>query len=260
MMLRTYQPEDCPELAALFYHTVHTVNAKDYSLEQRNAWATGQVDLAAWNQSFLAHNTLIALNQGKIVGFGDMDQTGFLDRLYVHKDAQRMGIATALCDALERTVSTGTIVTHASITARPFFEARGYTVLREQQVDRRGVLLTNYVMEKRLPLLSVGELVTVTVDRPMGSYHPEHPDLYYSVNYGYIKGVMAPDGEEQDAYLLGVDRPVTEFTGKVIAVVHRRDDVEEKWVVAPEHICLSKEEIMEQIKFQEQYFQSEIKM
>ena len=106
----------------------------------------------------------------------------------------------------------------------------------------------------------LGETVKVTVDRPLGSYHPKHKDIYYPVNYGYIEGIMAPDGEEQDAYILGVDKPVKEFTGKVIAVVHRFDDVEEKWVVAPENRIFSKEDIMEQIRFQEQYFNSEIRM
>ncbi len=106
----------------------------------------------------------------------------------------------------------------------------------------------------------LGEIVTVTVDRPLGSYHPKHQDIYYSVNYGYIAGIMAPDGEEQDAYILGVTEPVKEFTGKVIAIIHRLDDVEEKWVVAPEHLVLTKEEIMEQVMFQEQYFETEIRM
>lgn len=106
----------------------------------------------------------------------------------------------------------------------------------------------------------LGETVKVTVDRPLGSYHPKHKDIYYPVNYGYIEGIMAPDGEEQDAYILGVDKPVKEFTGKIIAVVHRFDDVEEKWVVAPENMIFGKEDIMEQIRFQEQYFNSEIRM
>ncbi|MBE6888796.1 MAG: inorganic pyrophosphatase [Ruminococcaceae bacterium] len=106
----------------------------------------------------------------------------------------------------------------------------------------------------------IGDIVTVTVDRPLGSYHPEHPDIYYPVNYGYIEGVIAPDGEEQDAYILGVDVPVENFTGRVIAVIHRFDDVEEKWVVAPEGASFTKEEIAEQVRFQEQYFNSEIRM
>ena len=106
----------------------------------------------------------------------------------------------------------------------------------------------------------IGATVTVTVDRPLGSYHPEHKDMYYPVNYGYIKGITAPDDEEQDAYILGVDKPVSEFTGQVIAIVHRYNDVEEKWVVAPEGKVFSAEEIKEQIAFQEQYFQSEVRM
>ena len=106
----------------------------------------------------------------------------------------------------------------------------------------------------------LNKFVTVTVDRPLGSFHPKHPDLYYPVNYGYINGVMAPDGEEQDAYILGVSEPVEEFTGRVIAIIHRYDDIEEKWVVAPESMRISADEIMQQVSFQEQFFQSEVRM
>ena len=106
----------------------------------------------------------------------------------------------------------------------------------------------------------IGRTVTVTVDRPLGSYHPEHKDMYYPINYGYVEGIMAPDGEEQDVYILGVDEAIEKFTGKIIAIVHRNDDVEEKWVVAPEGMTFTKEEIREQIHFQEQYFDSEIVM
>ena len=106
----------------------------------------------------------------------------------------------------------------------------------------------------------IGSIVKVTVDRPLGTYHPKHPDIRYPVNYGYIPGIMAPDGEEQDAYILGVTEPVEEFKGKVIAVIHRFDDVEEKWVVAPEDIVFTEEQIMEQVAFQEQYFHTEIRM
>lgn len=106
----------------------------------------------------------------------------------------------------------------------------------------------------------IGSSVTVTVDRPLGSYHPKHKDMYYPINYGYVEGIMAPDGEEQDAYILGVDCAVENFTGTVIAVVHRKNDVEEKWIVVPEGMTFTKEEIMEQIRFQEQYFDSKIVM
>ena len=106
----------------------------------------------------------------------------------------------------------------------------------------------------------IGRTVTVTVDRPLGSYHPEHKDMYYPINYGYVEGIMALDGEEQDAYILGVDKAIDKFTGKIIAIVHRNDDVEEKWVVAPEGRTFTNKEICEQIHFQEQYFDSEIVM
>lgn len=148
MTLRDYTSGDCPELAALFYETVHTVNTADYTPDQLSAWAPGTVDEAAWDRSFLAHRTLVAEDQGQILGFADMDSTGYLDRLYVHKDHQREGIATLLCDALEQDCHGPKLTTHASITARPFFEKRGYRVVRPQVVERRGVLLVNYVMEK----------------------------------------------------------------------------------------------------------------
>jgi len=106
----------------------------------------------------------------------------------------------------------------------------------------------------------IGKSVTVTVDRPLGSSHPNHPDIIYPVNYGYIDGIIAPDGEEQDAYILGVCEPVESFTGTVIAVIHREDDIEDKWVVAPENMHFTKEVIEKCVHFQEQYFDTEIIM
>ncbi len=106
----------------------------------------------------------------------------------------------------------------------------------------------------------IGNIVKVTVDRPLGSYHPKHKDIYYPINYGYIEDTIAPDGEEQDAYILGVSEPIKEFVGRIIAIIHRFDDVEEKWVVAPEDASFTKDEIMQQVEFQEKYFDSEIRM
>ena len=104
----------------------------------------------------------------------------------------------------------------------------------------------------------IGKKVTVTIDRPLGSYHPEYPDMYYPVNYGYVENVMAQDGEPQDVYVLGVDVPVEVFEGVIIAVVHRDDDVEEKWVAVPEGISFTADEIMEQISFTEKYYRSSL--
>lgn len=106
----------------------------------------------------------------------------------------------------------------------------------------------------------LGKMVHVKVDRPLGTRHPNHPDLIYPVNYGYIPGIIAPDGEEQDAYILGVSKPVEEFAGKVIAIIRRLDDVEDKWVVAPQDAVFSEKEILGQVMFQEQYFHIEIEM
>lgn len=131
MIIRKYEEKDCEDLAKLFYDTVHCVNCKDYTPKQLNVWATGEVDIAKWNNSFLAHESFVAVEENKIVGFGDIDHTGYLDRLYVHKDRQGKGIATALCEKLENTVCTQKIVTYASITAKPFFEKRGYAVVKE---------------------------------------------------------------------------------------------------------------------------------
>lgn len=149
MELRPYTHQDLEAILALFYHTVHTVNARHYAPEQLDVWADGRPDAGRWDASLRAHHSLVAWLDGEIVGFADMDETGYLDRLYVHPDHQGQGIATALCDALEGASEASTFLTHASITARPFFERRGYRVVREQQVERRGVLLTNYVMEKK---------------------------------------------------------------------------------------------------------------
>ena len=106
----------------------------------------------------------------------------------------------------------------------------------------------------------IGPIVTVTVDRPLGSYHPEHPDIYYPINYGYIEGTMAADGEEEDAYVLGITEPVSEFTGRIIAIINRENDIEHKWVVAPDGMTFTQEEIVELTHFQEQYFKSKISL
>lgn len=104
------------------------------------------------------------------------------------------------------------------------------------------------------------KIVTVTVDRKMGTFHPEHPDIFYEINYGYISGIPAGDGEEQDAYIIGVEVPLDSFTGEVIAVIHRKNDVEDKWVVSPPGSHFDREEIQKLTHFQEKYFDTEIEM
>lgn len=104
----------------------------------------------------------------------------------------------------------------------------------------------------------LGKSVTVIIDRPLGTTHPNHKDIIYPINYGYIENLFAGDGEEQDAYILGIDKKVDIFRGTVIAIIHRLDDVEDKLVVAPNNKRFTYKEIMEDVHFQEKYFETEI--
>ena len=104
----------------------------------------------------------------------------------------------------------------------------------------------------------LGKKVKVIIDRPFGSFHPNHKDIFYTLNYGYIKDTLALDNEEIDAYVLGVNEPIKEFIGIVIAIIHRLNDVEDKLIVAKENTYFSKEEIKQLVNFQEQYFDIEI--
>ena len=104
----------------------------------------------------------------------------------------------------------------------------------------------------------IGKKVHVIIDRPKGSAHPKYESLIYEANYGYVPGILGGDGEEQDAYVLGIDEPIEEFFGVVIAIIHRRDDNETKWVVAPEGKGFTDEEIKQKVNFQEKYFDTAI--
>ena len=152
--LRPFVSEDLPALITLFRQTVWHVNCRDYSPAQLAAWAPENIDASRWLPTLLKHETVIAqMDHGEIAGFGDISDQGYLDRLYVHKDYQRQGVATAILSHLEsyaRACNCDQIETHASITARPFFASKGFFVFKEQQVERFGQLLTNYVMYKKL--------------------------------------------------------------------------------------------------------------
>lgn len=113
------------------------------------------------------------------------------------------------------------------------------------------------LLEKRKQFIveSMGKAVHVVVDRPIG-YH--HGDLVYPINYGYIPGIIAGDGEEQDAYILGISEPLAEFHGQVVGAIYRRNDREDKLVVAPSGSVYHQGQIAEAVHFQEQYFDSRI--
>lgn len=153
MYIRDYENGDCRETAELFYDTVHKVNRKDYSEEQLRVWAPENRGLKQWGASFSGKKAMVAMEKGKIVGFCDVTDSGYLDRLYVHSGFQGMGIGRALCCEAEKFAashSDKTVTVHASITAVPFFEKLGYAVIRQNKVIKEGVELINFLMEKRL--------------------------------------------------------------------------------------------------------------
>ena len=148
MVIRPYRSADCAILAQIYYDTIHTVNAADYTKAQLDAWASGNVDLQVWDEYFLARRSFVAESQGTIVGFADMDDSGYLGRLYVHKDHQGKGIGKALCDTVEKAVDVPKYTLHSSITAKPFYEKLGYRTVEMRQMPRKDQFITIYVMEK----------------------------------------------------------------------------------------------------------------
>lgn len=104
----------------------------------------------------------------------------------------------------------------------------------------------------------LGKIIEVKIDRAKGTKHPKH-DFYYDSNYGFVPNTLSPDGEELDAYVLGVDEAIENFKGKCVAIIHRTNDNDDKLVVIPAEMeDISDEEIRKQTNFQEQYFKSEI--
>lgn len=106
----------------------------------------------------------------------------------------------------------------------------------------------------------LGSDVAVIIDRPLGSRHPNYPDLEYKLNYGYVPGIKSPDGEDVDAYVMDIDYPIPEYSGKVIAVIHRKDDIEDKLVVSPSGIDYTREDIVAATDFVERYFDITVEM
>ncbi|MFD2114638.1 GNAT family N-acetyltransferase [Paenibacillus yanchengensis] len=156
MVIVEFEEADTEEIVSLFYETVHSVNAKGYSQIELNAWAPLEektAKLAAWKVSLGRNLSYVAKVDNQVVGFSDMTHSGYLDRLYVHHCYQGQGIATALVDRLEneaKKINLLEIATDASITAKQFFERRGFMTTCPQTVERKGVKLINYKMIKKL--------------------------------------------------------------------------------------------------------------
>ena len=114
------------------------------------------------------------------------------------------------------------------------------------------------VRERAMALRLLGKVVCVTVDRPKGTSHPDYPEMVYPINYGYIEGTRGGDGEPIDAYILGIHEPQKLYTGKVIGIIHRKTDKEDKLLVAPKEVTVTPDEARKQTHFAERYFDIEI--
>jgi GNAT superfamily N-acetyltransferase len=153
MKLRDYRPADTDGLIDLFRDTVRNVALGDYTAAQVRAWAPDQIDRAAWARRLAANRTLVAEAAGRIVGFAELTEYGQVQMLYCHRDHQGQGVGSALLAALERAaraLGLTRLGTEASLTARPFFEARGFQVVARQEVELRGQRLVNFAMTKPL--------------------------------------------------------------------------------------------------------------
>jgi putative acetyltransferase len=153
MKVRTYEIGDTQQIVKLFYDTVHEVNIRDYTKAQVDAWAPADMDLASWIKSLSSKFTFVAEEGQKITGFGELEANGHIDRFYCHKDFQGKGVGTQILEQIElqaKNLGIKQIFTEASITAKPFFESKGFIVVKQQEVERRGQKFINFAMEKNI--------------------------------------------------------------------------------------------------------------
>ena len=143
--IRNYQESDAKALWEIFFYTVRNVNIRDYSQEQVEAWAPSGFDFALWQKRMDRLKPFVAELDGHIVGYTDLQPSGLVDHFFCHHKYQGRG-EHVFTIGQARGVSS--YFSEVSITARPFYERMGFQVVNDQQVDIRGVTLTNFVMEK----------------------------------------------------------------------------------------------------------------
>jgi len=151
IVIRRYEPSDLDAVINVFLRAIREVASRDYDAAQIDAWA--QADRDVWARRRLDRPTWLALIDGAVAGFSDLQSDGHIDMLFVHPEHQRAGAANALLDQIEseaRNQHLAIVDTDASLTARPFFEARAFEVVRSQVVEVRGARLTNFRMQKCL--------------------------------------------------------------------------------------------------------------
>ncbi|MBD2196393.1 MULTISPECIES: GNAT family N-acetyltransferase [Calothrix] len=151
MQIRLFKPQDAEQIAQLFHATVREVNIRDYSSSQVTAWAPDDINFRDWAKICSERFTYVAEDEGVIAGFGELELNGHIDCFYCHKNYQRMGVGSKIYAAIEAKayeLGIKRLYVEASITAKRFFLNKGFSIITEQQVERRGETFINYVMEK----------------------------------------------------------------------------------------------------------------
>lgn len=150
--IKSYIEADAAFLAAIYFHTIHKINAKDYSPEQLDAWAPrSSLETEGWMRKWKKLRPIVAVFDGKIVGFAELEENGHIDCFYCHHEYQGHGVGSALMREIEdraRKNKLNKLFAEVSITAKPFFEAKGFTIKKQQSVIIRGAELANFLMEK----------------------------------------------------------------------------------------------------------------
>ena len=255
--IRKAKPGDASRLAEILVFSKRTHYRKVF---QDDDFSFGELQVFPIARNFLEQKGALhgyyVYDDGFVKGLIHLEGDEIAE-LYVDPFFENMRIGTALMDfALKKILHPQLWVLEGNDQAVAFYEKMGFSFTGKRKFVT-GTDKYEAHMRHTAPVENIlGKIVHVTVDRPLGSTHPDHPDMIYPVNYGYAEGIPGGDGEDQDVYILGITQPVSEFTGPVIAVIHREDDTEDKWVSAPESMNFTPAEIRKQTAFQEKYFKS----
>ncbi|MEP0073167.1 MAG: GNAT family N-acetyltransferase [Marinomonas sp.] len=153
MKIQTYSPDKAREVTDLFHESVHAIDSSLYSLEQKEAWSPTPIDYERWAERLNMKKPFIAFINGRVAGFIELDSDGHIDCAYTHPDFQGKGVASALYEYLlveARTKNINCLYVEASLVARSFFEHRGFFVVKQNEEQRNGIALVNFLMEKYL--------------------------------------------------------------------------------------------------------------
>jgi putative acetyltransferase len=153
MEIRLFKKQDTEQVARLFHETVRGINRRDYSSAQVESWASDNIHFRDWAKICSDRFTYVADHDGVIAGFGELEPNGHIDCFYCHKNYQRCGVGSQIYQAIEAKaldLGVSDLITEASITAKPFFQRLGFSIVKEQKVTCRGEIFINYVMEKSL--------------------------------------------------------------------------------------------------------------